>query len=96
MSLATLEGTLHRGCGGHYALLTETVTIRVSGMAAEVERAFFQCDKCANEQRTIDQRDGAEKTAIEQIRAEHDLLAPKAIRQLRVGEGLEVLGRADG
>ena len=83
MSLATLDGSLHRGCGGRYSQQTETVTLRISGMAADVERGFFRCEKCGHEQRTIDQRDAAEKTAIEQIRAKYDLLAPRAIRQLR-------------
>lgn len=90
MSLSTLDGTLHRGCGGRYALQTETVTMRLSGMAAEVTREFFRCEKCAHEQRTIEQRDAAEKTATELIRAEHDLLIPKAIRQLRESLGLTV------
>ena len=90
MSLATLDGTLHRGCGGRYALQTETVTLRISGMAAEVARQFFRCEKCAHENRTIDQRDLSEKAAVEQIRAAHALLAPKAIRQLRESLGLTV------
>jgi putative zinc finger/helix-turn-helix YgiT family protein len=90
MSLVTLDGSLHRGCGGRYALETETVTMRLSGMAAEVTREFFRCEKCGHEQRTIDQRDVAEKTATEQIRTAHDLLAPRAIRQLRESLGLTV------
>jgi DNA-binding transcriptional regulator YiaG len=90
MSLATLDGSLHRGCGGRYSLQTETVTLRISGMAAEVERGFFRCEKCGHEQRTIDQRDTAEKTAIERIRTTYDLLAPRAIRQLRESLGLTV------
>jgi DNA-binding transcriptional regulator YiaG len=88
MSLATLDGSLHRMCGGRYALHTEMVTMRVSGMAAEVEREFYRCDKCGHEQRTIDQREIAEKKAIERIRATHDLLTPKAIRYLRESLGL--------
>jgi DNA-binding transcriptional regulator YiaG len=59
-------------------------------MAAEVAREFFRCEKCAHEQRTIEQRDAAEKAATELIRAEHDLLIPKAIRQLRESLGLTV------
>lgn len=90
MSLATLEGTLHRGCGGRYTLHTESVTIRLSGMAAEVSRGLFRCEKCGHEQRTIDQRDTAERAAIEQIRANNGLLAPRAIRQLRESTGLTV------
>jgi len=83
MSIATLEGSLHRGCGGRYSLLTETVVVRISGMAATVERQFYRCDKCAHDNRTIEQRDAAEKMAIELIRAEHDLLTPREIRHLR-------------
>jgi putative zinc finger/helix-turn-helix YgiT family protein len=90
MSIATLEGSLHRGCGGRYARHTETVTLRISGMAAEVEREFYRCEKCEHEQRTIDQRDIAEKAAIESIRAAHDLLTPRAIRQMRESLGLTV------
>lgn len=90
MSLATLDGTLHRGCGGRYALQTESVTLRISGMAAEVSRDFFRCEKCAHENRTIDQRDLSEKAATEQIRAQHGLLAPKQIRQLRESLGLTI------
>ena len=90
MSLATLEGALHRGCGGRYSLQQETVTVRLSGMSAEVTRSFYRCEKCGHEQRTIDQRDTAEKAAIEQIRAEHKLLTPREIRQLRESTGLTV------
>ena len=85
-----LDGSLHRGCGGRYSLQNETVTLRLSGMAAEVERGFFRCEKCGHEQRTIDQRDAAEKMAIERIRATYDLLTPRAIRQLRESLGLTV------
>jgi DNA-binding transcriptional regulator YiaG len=90
LSIATLEGSLHRGCGGRYTLETETVTIRLSGMAAEVEREYFRCDKCAHDNRTIDQREAAEKTAIERIRTAHSLLTPRGIRQLRESLGLTV------
>ncbi|MGV3710822.1 MAG: hypothetical protein ACO1Q7_18515 [Gemmatimonas sp.] len=90
MSIATLEGSLHRGCGGRYKLEKETVTIRLSGMSAEVEREFFRCDKCGNDSRTIDQREAAEKTAIERIRADNSLLTPKGIRQLRESIGLTI------
>lgn len=90
MSIASLEGSLHRGCGGRYTLETETVTIRLSGMAAEVEREFFRCDKCANESRTIDQRESAEKSAVDQIRAANGLLTPRGIRQLRESLGLTI------
>jgi putative zinc finger/helix-turn-helix YgiT family protein len=90
MSVVTLDGSLHRGCGGRYALQTETVTMRLSGMAAEVTREFFRCEKCGHENRTIDQRDAAEKMATERIRAEYELLAPKGIRQLRESLGLTI------
>lgn len=90
MSLATLDGSLHRGCGGRYALQSETVTLRLSGMAAEVNREFYRCEKCGHENRTIEQRDAAEKHAIEQIRAEFTLLTPKSIKQLRESLGLTV------
>ena len=90
MSLATLHGTLHRGCGGRYALQTEAVTMRLSGMAADVTREFFQCEKCAHENRTIEQRDAAEKAATDRIRDAHGLLTPKGIRQLRESLGLTI------
>ncbi len=90
MSLATLDGSLHRGCGGRYALQTESVTLRISGMAAEVNRQYFRCEKCSHENRTIDQRDVSQKAATEQIRATNLLLAPKAIRQLRESLGLTI------
>ncbi len=88
MSLSSLEGSLHRGCGGRYAQHTEQVTVRLSGMSAEVTREFFRCEKCAHEQRTIEQRDAAEKQATDQIRAQYGLLLPKEIRQLRESIGL--------
>ncbi len=95
MSITILDGALHRGCGGRYALQTETVSMRVSGMAADVTREFYRCDKCGHEQRTIDQRDAAEKAAIERIRAVHDLLTPKAIKYLRESLGLTIAQLAD-
>jgi putative zinc finger/helix-turn-helix YgiT family protein len=95
MSLSSLEGSLHRGCGGRYAEHTESVTVRLSGMAAEVTRAFFRCEKCGHEQRTIEQRDAAEKTAVEQIREKHGLLTPREIRQLREELGLTSAQLAD-
>jgi putative zinc finger/helix-turn-helix YgiT family protein len=88
MSLTSLEGSLHRGCGGRYAEHEEQVAVRLSGMAAEVTRAFYRCEKCGHEQRTIEQRDAAEKAAVEQIRARHELLSPREIRQLREALGL--------
>lgn len=95
MSLTTLDGSLHRGCGGRYALQAEPVTMRLSGMTAEVTREFFRCEKCGHEQRTIEQRDAAERTATEQIRAEHGLLTPREIRQFRESLGLPVDRFAD-
>jgi len=88
MAESSLEGHLHRGCGGRYALGAETVTLRVSGMTARVERAFFSCAKCGNEQRTVEQREAAEQAAVAGLRAQYGLLAPKGIRQLRERLGL--------
>ncbi|MES2522890.1 MAG: type II TA system antitoxin MqsA family protein [Gemmatimonadota bacterium] len=90
-----LEGALHRGCGGRYALNTETVSMRMSGMAADVTREFYRCEKCGHEQRTIDQREAAEKAAVERIRAVHDLLTPKGIKYLRESLGLTSAQLAD-
>ncbi len=95
MSLSSLEGSLHRGCGGRYAQHTEQVTVRLSGMSAEVTREFFRCEKCEHEQRTIEQRDSAEKQATDEIRARHGLLLPKEIRQLRESIGLSSAQLAD-
>lgn len=78
-----LDGHLHRHCGGRYARATETVTIRVSGMSAVVERTFFRCDACGDERRTVEQREQAEQAAVAAMRAEHGLLKPKEIRQRR-------------
>jgi DNA-binding transcriptional regulator YiaG len=83
-----LENHLHRFCGGRYQRADETVTIRVSGMSAEVRREFYRCAKCADEQRTVEQREAAERVAVERIRAAHALLTPKEIRQLRESLGL--------
>jgi putative zinc finger/helix-turn-helix YgiT family protein len=88
MSESLLEGYLHRRCGGRYAAAGETVTLRVSGMAATVERGFFRCDKCGDERRTVEQREKAEATAVASIRGAHGLLTPKEIRQLRERLGL--------
>jgi putative zinc finger/helix-turn-helix YgiT family protein len=88
MSDSSLEGHLHRLCGGRYAHATETVTIRVSGMSAVVERAFYRCAKCGDEQRTVEQREVAEQAAVASMRESNGLLAPKQIRQLRDSLGL--------
>lgn len=94
-SLDLLDGSLHRGCGGRYALHSEPVSVRVSGMMADVVREFYQCEKCGHEQRTIEQRDAAEQTAIAQVREKHGLMIPKEIRQLRESLGLTVEQLAD-
>jgi putative zinc finger/helix-turn-helix YgiT family protein len=88
MSDSSLEGHLHRLCGGRYGHAQETVTIRVSGMSAVVERAFFRCAKCGDEQRTVEQRELAEQAAVAAMRQSNGLLAPKQIRQLRDSLGL--------
>ena len=85
---STLEGHLHRRCGGRYQPAAETVTLRISGMAATVDRALYRCAKCGDEQRTIEQREAAEQLAVAQMREGHRLLTPKAIRQLRESLGL--------
>lgn len=89
-----LEGHLHHRCGGRYARATETITFRLSGMSASVPRELFRCDRCGDEQRTVEQREAAETAAIESIREANDLLTPKAIKQLRESLGLtpELLG----
>lgn len=83
-----LEGHVHRKCGGRYARRTEHITIKVSGMAATVERDLYRCDACGDEQYTVEQREAAEQKAIENIRAYHELLAPKEIRRFRESTGL--------
>jgi putative zinc finger/helix-turn-helix YgiT family protein len=88
MSDPSLEGHLHRACGGRYARAAESVTIRVSGMAATVERELFRCGTCGDERCTVEQREAAEQSAVAAIRQTHGLLAPKEIRQLRTELGL--------
>ncbi len=78
-----LEGHLHRGCGGHYARRAEHITIKVSGMAATVERSLFRCDSCGDDQYTVEQREAAEQAAVESIRSYYELLSPKEIRRFR-------------
>jgi DNA-binding transcriptional regulator YiaG len=91
---ATLEGHLHRRCGGHYAQAVETVTIRLSGMSAKVDRELFRCDKCGDVQHTVEQREAAEREAVLTMRHDHALLTGKEIRQFRDALGLsaELLG----
>jgi putative zinc finger/helix-turn-helix YgiT family protein len=88
VSVTTLENHLHRFCGGRYQAAEETVTLRQSGMSAEVTRGLFRCAKCGDEQRTVEQRESAEREATERMRAGHGLLAPREIRQLRESLGL--------
>ncbi|MCU0634205.1 MAG: hypothetical protein MUE41_04970 [Gemmatimonadaceae bacterium] len=95
MSVTTLEGHIHRKCGGRFVGASEPVTVRLSGMSVEVERGLFRCDRCGDVQRTLEQRDAAEKTAIERIREAHQLLTPREIRQLREGLGLTTQQLAD-
>lgn len=83
-----LDNHLHRFCGGRYQKAVESITLRISGMAAEVQRELYRCAKCADEQRTVEQRELAERAALEQIRTRHALLTPKEIRQLRESIGL--------
>ena len=88
MAVTTLDNHLHRFCGGRYQAAEETVTVRLSGMQAQVTRGLFRCAKCGDEQRTVEQRDAAERLAVEQMRAAHALLAPRDIRRLREGLGV--------
>jgi DNA-binding transcriptional regulator YiaG len=88
MSDVSLEGHLHRLCGGRYTLASEQVTIRLSGMSAHVEREFFRCAKCDDVQRTVEQREAAEQAAVTAMRAEHGLMAPREIKALRESLGL--------
>ena len=88
MSITSLDNHLHRFCGGRYRQDVERVTIRLSGMQATVERGVYRCAKCADEQRTIEQREAAERLAVERMRDEHGLLTPREIRQLREGLGV--------
>jgi len=83
MSELTLEGHLHRRCGGHYALAVEDVTIRLSGMTAKVDRAMYTCDKCGDKQHTVEQREAAEREAVLTMRHRHQLLTAKEIKQFR-------------
>jgi DNA-binding transcriptional regulator YiaG len=88
MSDLSLEGHLHRRCGGHYALAVEEVTIRLSGMAARVDRSMYKCNKCGDKQHTVEQREEAEREAILTMRTQHSLLTGKEIRHFRESIGL--------
>jgi putative zinc finger/helix-turn-helix YgiT family protein len=78
-----LEGHVHRGCGGHYKRRSENITIKVSGMAATVERSLFRCDSCGDDQYTVEQREAAEQAAVDSIRGYYELMTPKEIRRFR-------------
>lgn len=88
MSELSLEGHLHRRCGGHYALAVEEVTIRLSGMAARVDRSMYKCNKCGDKQHTVEQREEAEREAILTMRTQHSLLTGKEIRHFRESIGI--------
>ncbi len=88
MSETSLEHHIHRRCGGHYARVEDETTVRVSGMSATVPRVFFRCDRCGDEQFTVEQREAVEKAAIASIRSAQGLLAPREIRALRERLGL--------
>ena len=83
-----LEGQLHRGCGGRYLRRKEHITIRVSGMAATVERTLFRCAVCGDDQYTLEQREDAEQAGVSNIRAYHELMTPREIRRFRESIGL--------
>ncbi len=83
MSELTLEGHLHRRCGGHYALAVEEVTIRLSGMTAKVDRAMYKCDKCGDRQHTVEQREEAEREAVLTMRSQHTLLTAREVKHFR-------------
>ncbi len=88
MSELSLEGHLHRRCGGHYALAVEEVTIRLSSMTARVDRRMYKCNKCGDKQHTVEQREEAEREAILTMRTQHTLLTGKDIKHFRESLGL--------
>lgn len=88
MSDASLEHHLHRRCGGHFVRVDDEVTVRVSGMSATVPRSIFRCDRCGDEQFTVEQREMVEREAVATIRRANGLLAPKEIKALRERLGL--------
>ena len=83
-----LEGHVHRGCGGRYARQEQHITLKMSGMAATVERSLFKCDVCGDQQYTVEQRDAAEQAAVASIRDYFELMAPREIRRFRESLGL--------
>ncbi|HSJ64196.1 MAG TPA: type II TA system antitoxin MqsA family protein [Gemmatimonadaceae bacterium] len=88
MSDTTLEHHVHRRCGGHFVRVDDETTVRVSGMSARVPRSIFRCDRCGDEQFTVEQREAVEKQALVMIREANGLLAPKEIKALRERLGL--------
>jgi putative zinc finger/helix-turn-helix YgiT family protein len=88
MSDTALEHHVHRRCGGRYVRVEDQATVRVSGMSTTVQRTFFRCDRCGDEQFTVERREIEEKTALAAIRAAHGLLSPREIRALRGRLGL--------
>lgn len=83
-----LDGHLHRFCGGRYQRAAERVTVRLSGMQAEVDRDLYRCAACGDEQRTVEQRETAERDAVARMRDANALLTPREIRRLREEIGL--------
>lgn len=88
MSDATLEHHVHRRCGGHYQRIEDLTTVRVSGMSATVPRTLLRCDRCGDEQYTVEQREAVEKAALAAIRSANELLTPREIKALRERLGL--------
>ncbi len=83
-----LDGHLHRFCGGRYQRAAERITVRLSGMQAEVEREMYRCAVCGDEQRTVEQRESAERDAVTRMRDANGLLTPRDIRRLREELGI--------
>jgi putative zinc finger/helix-turn-helix YgiT family protein len=88
MSDTTLEHHVHRRCGGHFVRVDDETTVRVSGMSATVPRSIFRCDRCGDQQFTVEQREAVEKQALVVIREANGLLAPREIKALRERLGL--------
>jgi putative zinc finger/helix-turn-helix YgiT family protein len=88
MSDTTLEHHVHRRCGGHFVRVDDETTVRVSGMSTTVPRSIFRCDRCGDEQFTVEQREAVEKQALAMIREANGLLSPKEIKALRERLGL--------
>jgi putative zinc finger/helix-turn-helix YgiT family protein len=88
MTDTSLEHHLHRRCGGHYVRVEDQTTVRVSGMSTTVPRVVYRCDRCGDEQFTVEHRELVEKSALAAIRAAHGLLSPRDIKALRERLGL--------